>query len=383
MKTATPQRRNFQSVKINKADQAKQQEDAAFASANYSSALEFYGADLFVKDPHNKIALDWARLANHEGVVQQLELAIHQHNCTRRINQAKDETQRRNADLLERNAQLCASMADALSRGNDEIRQLIRVNDDLTADLFTQARGESDSPFFLDYETKLGWTALTKAAAHGDFPIVELLVRHGADVNLETRLRHTPLTWAAYSGHKEIVQFLLQCGADVLKKTREGKTALIHACRNNQTVIVSILISKYHHVCIGPTTKKDYVDEKTPEWHNVFLDALLSADIENKCALAHAEEQGHDAVIALLQQAIDRAKEHHDHVEHLKTKTMTVACSLGCGFEHAKDLMKYHEETQCPHRSIECDECKMTLRSMELDLHKVNPREKSHVVTVN
>ncbi|KAH9144400.1 hypothetical protein LEN26_005019 [Aphanomyces euteiches] len=75
---------------------------AAKSEASVLTLLR-HGADLFDKDPHNKIALDWARLANHEGVVQQLELAIHQHNCTRRIDQAKDETQRRNADLLERN----------------------------------------------------------------------------------------------------------------------------------------------------------------------------------------------------------------------------------------------------------------------------------------
>lgn len=46
------------------------------------------------------------------------------------------------------------------------------------------------------------------AARAGDLPLIKLLHKHGADLNLSDRTRRTVLHEAAAAGHKQVVEFL-------------------------------------------------------------------------------------------------------------------------------------------------------------------------------
>lgn len=90
----------------------------------------------------------------------------------------------------------------------------------------------------IDLTDKEGWTALVYAASSGQMPFMELLLAHGAQVNVRTLEKEgarsssgtptggwTPLTRAAFRGQPAAVQALLAAGAS-LHPTTGGRTAL-------------------------------------------------------------------------------------------------------------------------------------------------------------
>ena len=67
---------------------------------------------------------------------------------------------------------------------------------------------------------------LHNACSYGHYEVTELLVKHGANVNVADLWKFTPLHEAAAKGKYEIVKLLLKHGADPTKKNRDGATAL-------------------------------------------------------------------------------------------------------------------------------------------------------------
>lgn len=65
------------------------------------------------------------------------------------------------------------------------------------------------------FESTLGWNALMAAASSGYLELVELLLDHGADINLQGKGGSSPLGIAARQGHEKIVDLLLDRGANL------------------------------------------------------------------------------------------------------------------------------------------------------------------------
>ena len=65
-----------------------------------------------------------------------------------------------------------------------------------------------------DVNVNFGWTALHYAAASGQKPMIELLLKNGAEVNAVTERQVTPLYMAARSLARDAVDALLAAGAD-------------------------------------------------------------------------------------------------------------------------------------------------------------------------
>jgi ankyrin repeat protein len=75
-------------------------------------------------------------------------------------------------------------------------------------------------------DDKYGSTALQWACGYGHRETAELLIEKGADVNAaEDRFGRTPLHWAAARGHAEVVTLLVKHGADLAVTDKDGKTA--------------------------------------------------------------------------------------------------------------------------------------------------------------
>ncbi|WP_410543451.1 ankyrin repeat domain-containing protein [Wolbachia endosymbiont of Cylisticus convexus] len=53
------------------------------------------------------------------------------------------------------------------------------------------------------------------AALEGDLEVAEVLLKHGADVNVKSEQGYTPLHAAAWEGDLEVVKLLLKHEADV------------------------------------------------------------------------------------------------------------------------------------------------------------------------
>lgn len=92
-------------------------------------------------------------------------------------------------------------------------------------------------------EKKNGQSSLVLCASRGDLEIMELLIQHGADVNLQDRYGLTALHWAARSGHTDIVELLLEKGAYPNPREDYGFTPLHEAAENNHPDIIELLIS--------------------------------------------------------------------------------------------------------------------------------------------
>ncbi|HIA48825.1 MAG TPA: hypothetical protein EYN96_12870 [Candidatus Hydrogenedentes bacterium] len=87
------------------------------------------------------------------------------------------------------------------------------------------------------------WTLLHMAASGGNVRLVDLLLRHGSQVNAQNIFGKTALHYAALKGHVQIVGLLLDNNAD-LSILFEGKSALQHASENDQHQVVELLKSK-------------------------------------------------------------------------------------------------------------------------------------------
>jgi hypothetical protein len=75
-----------------------------------------------------------------------------------------------------------------------------------------------ESKISVNHVNNLGWTALLEAVMLGDggprhVEIVELLIKHKADVNLADKNGATPLAHARRKGHSDIARLLLAAGA--------------------------------------------------------------------------------------------------------------------------------------------------------------------------
>ncbi len=87
-----------------------------------------------------------------------------------------------------------------------------------------------------------GRTRLHHAAWDGYKFVAELLISHGADVNLRDKLMYTPLFGAANVGHTDVGKTLLENGADVNAADEYGGTALLDAACNGHADFVKLLL---------------------------------------------------------------------------------------------------------------------------------------------
>ena len=136
------------------------------------------GADLFVKDPTGKTALDWGRLAEHLQVAQQLERAVNyaiEH--TRQLKFGSDELRELTAagvELVEANIRVHVPDMLRAMEAND-LAAICEVAQGVDTDAYVWAmavRSLDQDPeaqeCYLDVQNKSGWTPLCFAAANND-----------------------------------------------------------------------------------------------------------------------------------------------------------------------------------------------------------------------
>ncbi|XP_061194807.1 kinase D-interacting substrate of 220 kDa B-like [Saccostrea echinata] len=92
------------------------------------------------------------------------------------------------------------------------------------------------------YEYIGNCTPLLIATRNGHKEIVQLLVKHGADVNICTDKNTTPLFVASRDGNFEIVKYLVDHGADINICTERNYSPVCIATENGQSRIVQYLL---------------------------------------------------------------------------------------------------------------------------------------------
>lgn len=107
--------------------------------------------------------------------------------------------------------------------------------------LLTRPRGPRASVHAVELRGK---TPLHLAAAHDREDIVELLLRHNADVMAKSDGSWTPLHNACELGFEKIVRMLLNAGSDPNAKLLNGMTALHYAAQNGHLEVVKCLLER-------------------------------------------------------------------------------------------------------------------------------------------
>jgi len=88
-----------------------------------------------------------------------------------------------------------------------------------------------------------GTTSLHYAVRNDDAPLVDRLIRAGADVKAANRYGITALYLACVNGNAAIIEKLLKAGADANAVSTEGETALMTASRTGNVDAVKVLLA--------------------------------------------------------------------------------------------------------------------------------------------
>lgn len=87
-----------------------------------------------------------------------------------------------------------------------------------------------------------GSNALCKACLHGDLALVQMLIRHGANVDAQTLMKNTPLHYSCWDRKYDVVSALLNAGADINKCNVDGYQPILAAVFHGQAQICKLLI---------------------------------------------------------------------------------------------------------------------------------------------
>eukprot|EP00941_MAST-03F_sp_MAST-3F-sp1_P004736 g4736.t1 len=378
------------------------------------------GADVFHKDKRRMTALDWTRLSHQTGTEALIEQGI------LKVLQAKREEDhlRRNEErcraAFEKNRRLRAEISGALKRGRVdlviEMGEQASVN--FTREIFDQALevlNIKNEVYFLDLETQMGWTPLTKVAAMGSLEAVQLLLKFGVAVDHETRVGHTALSWAARCGHKEVAAALIMAGAQIDRRSkRENRTPLQHAAANGHPGLTSILLDKISERSYSKELewKKELKEEIEPKlkphvaacmkaeelakvkarWRflkeanwAVYIEGELNhRDKHGLQAREAAIENGFTDVVALLDSAHGRVQDRRDAMMKEADKAKPKECRNGCGFIDRADCISHHELHQCSLRLVDCElNCGKMIRLNEMEEHLLHHCDKRQVCCLN
>ena len=95
----------------------------------------------------------------------------------------------------------------------------------------------------VNLQDHMGRTSLHKASQRGDVGIIEVILDYNADVDALDHDGSTPLNLAILKGHLEMAQLLLKHGASVTLRNENGQTVLHRASECGQSDIIPLLLN--------------------------------------------------------------------------------------------------------------------------------------------
>ncbi|XP_055354548.1 serine/threonine-protein phosphatase 6 regulatory ankyrin repeat subunit B-like isoform X2 [Paramacrobiotus metropolitanus] len=125
------------------------------------------------------------------------------------------------------------------------IHYCARYGNEQVLTVLLKSLGHSKAQAILNRQSKTGWSPLLTAAEGGHLPVVKLLLKNHARVDVFDELGKSALHIAAENGHVSLVDLLLRSKAFVNSKTKLGVTALHLASMKGHIDIVRLLVEKY------------------------------------------------------------------------------------------------------------------------------------------
>lgn len=168
----------------------------------------------------------------------------------------------------------------------------------------------------LNYRDGYGRTPVMAATHSNQVATVQALIAAGADINIQDNRLDNPFLYAGAEGLLEILKLTIAAGANTKLTNRYGGTALIPAAERGPVAVVAELLNHtdvdVNHVNnLGWTALLEAIilgDGGPVRTEVVRLLIAAGADVnladgEGVTPLAHAQQRGYTAIIALLQAA--------------------------------------------------------------------------------
>lgn len=138
------------------------------------------------------------------------------------------------------------------------------------------------------------------------FELAEVMVDHGAEVDIRNSQGWTPLIWASMKGRKKAVEFLLKHGANIHACNNDGWNAVTGAYFKKQTGVVATLLEKgavfsekYAEAALLSAYDNGYKDVVEYLIHEVDVNPNIGDD-NNETLLAKAVVKGDWSVVKTL-----------------------------------------------------------------------------------
>ncbi|KAJ7028092.1 ankyrin repeat domain-containing protein [Mycena alexandri] len=147
----------------------------------------------------------------------------------------------------------------------------------------------------------------TAASVKGHGSVVQLLIEHGADVNVQGGAYNSPLQAASYNGHENIVQLLIEHGADVNAQGGEYDGTLQAASYMGHETIVQLLIEHGADVNVQVAAHNSALQAASLAGHEnivqLFIEQGANVNAQGGyfgSALQAASLEGHINIVQLL-----------------------------------------------------------------------------------
>eukprot|EP00731_Ephydatia_muelleri_P012188 Em0006g1082a len=161
----------------------------------------------------------------------------------------------------------------------------------------------------IEHRTKDGCTPLMLAAREGHLTVAELLLLHGAQVNVPSGSENNiPLTLACWKGHRNVVELLLRNHSNIEHQNKAGCTPLMLAAREGHREATQLLLDYGAQINV-PSGSNDDTPLTLACWkgHEDVVSLLISRksnvnhQTKTGCTpLMEATREGHIGVARLL-----------------------------------------------------------------------------------
>ena len=208
-----------------------------------------------------------------------------------------------------------------------------------------------------------GRTPLLIACYGGHVDVARLLLAHGAEVDRTDKYRVTPLHAACYNGHVDVARLLLDKGAEVDQAKGDAATPLFVACEHGHVDAARLLLERgavCEHdssaLCEGDAVEVRYRGREKyypgkirrdcgeGKYDIAYDDGERETRVEarlirklQRSLLAIAKENGHAAVVALLEEHMDLKFPLHAAARTGDVEAMTHLLDGGAEVDANKD----------------------------------------------